>query len=549
MSSIVSFKFFSTLAVLASFASAADNQIMKYNDRVYQAINNLPVPRLEMPSSAAQLASLPSRVDNTTNQYFRPIFNQVGNSCMIASNMGYIMTYEKNILDQTSANVPQNQIAYRYIFDFVNNGVDAFTNGWDALTLEKEIGAASVADFGDSTDFTHWMTGYDRYYRAMKTRFTGYYRISGTDKSALLQMKQYLFDANTGRSPGGLIAAGGYVGNGLVISSLPQGTPDAGKSIITQFANLDGGHAMTWVGYDDSVRIDINGDGKYTNDIDINGDGIVDIRDWEIGAFIVANSWGDSWENNGKIYVMYRLAGFDEGAQGGMSGWRDVMQFETVQPKLTAKFSLSSASRGSLSIGVGISSDTSSITPQHLKSFQALTNSGGDYPMQGGYTHGDETIEMGLDISSLLDSIPASNTYKLFLMVQNSGTQSATVNNFSVIRYNFSADSIEYFSDFPQTDVSSQVFVPVVVKEPEVTTRATQSPQTAGLRLIPSTGIFSIPEKWFGGSLNIFDLKGRQLKTMPTLTTSLVTLPKQTGIGLIILKKNGSSVSLKYVTQ
>jgi C1A family cysteine protease len=34
-------------------------------------------------------------------------------------------------------------------------------------------------------------------------------------------------------------------------------------------------HAMTFVGYDDSIRYDFNNDGKCTNDIDITGDSIV----------------------------------------------------------------------------------------------------------------------------------------------------------------------------------------------------------------------------------------------------------------------------------
>ena len=48
---------------------------------------------------------------------------------------------------------------------------------------------------------------------------------------------------------------------------------------------------MTIVGYDDAVKLDFNGDGQFTNDIDINGDFIVDMNDWEIGALIVVNSW------------------------------------------------------------------------------------------------------------------------------------------------------------------------------------------------------------------------------------------------------------------
>ena len=51
------------------------------------------------------------------------------------------------------------------------------------------------------------------------------------------------------------------------------------------------GHALTVVGYDDTVWCDINAD-------DVP-------QAAEFGAFKVANSWGDSWENNGYCWVAY----------------------------------------------------------------------------------------------------------------------------------------------------------------------------------------------------------------------------------------------------
>jgi len=304
---------------------------------------------------------------------------------------------------------------------------------------------------------------------------------------------------------------------------------------------------MTWVGYDDSVRVDINSDGKYTNNIDITYDGVVDIRDWEIGAFIVANSWGDSWQNKGEIYVMYRLAGFDEGWQGGMSGWRDVMQFKNVQPKLTAKFLITSASRNSLRIAVGISSDTASQAPQYLKSFQALTNTGGNFPMQGGTGSQDDSIEMGLDISSLLDSIPVSKSYKLFLVTANSGWQSSTVNRFSVIRYNSSTDTTEYISDSSDIAIGSMTFVPVVVKEKTGQTGIVQSIKTNQPTAIITAGKLNISNEWIGGSVKMYDLHGRLLLNIPALNSRTIALPESAKVGLLRLEKNGISSTMKFI--
>ena len=67
---------------------------------------------------------------------------------------------------------------------------------------------------------------------------------------------------------------------------------------------------MTFVGYNDNIKYDINEDGYFTNDEDTNGDGIIDMLDWEIGALKIANSWGGKWptqNDSGYIYFPYRL--------------------------------------------------------------------------------------------------------------------------------------------------------------------------------------------------------------------------------------------------
>lgn len=53
----------------------------------------------------------------------------------------------------------------------------------------------------------------------------------------------------------------------------------------------NGYHAMTIVGYDDNVYFDLNQDGT--------------IQDYERGAFLVANSWGKAYGNDGYIWILY----------------------------------------------------------------------------------------------------------------------------------------------------------------------------------------------------------------------------------------------------
>ena len=59
---------------------------------------------------------------------------------------------------------------------------------------------------------------------------------------------------------------------------------------------------MTLVGYDDRIEFDLDGNGIYGEENNQLGQN-------ETGAWIVANSWGSGWGNNGIFYVPYPMAG------------------------------------------------------------------------------------------------------------------------------------------------------------------------------------------------------------------------------------------------
>lgn len=101
---------------------------------------------------------------------------------------------------------------------------------------------------------------------------------------------------------------------GIVYDALPPESDESGKPVIAYFDNSCEWslHAMTFVGYNDSIKYDINGDGEFRNDMDNNNDGLIDMRDWEVGALKAANSWGTDWPNqfqnsDGFIYCPYRI--------------------------------------------------------------------------------------------------------------------------------------------------------------------------------------------------------------------------------------------------
>jgi C1A family cysteine protease len=99
--------------------------------------------------------------------------------------------------------------------------------------------------------------------------------------------------------------------------------------VIIQWGNSPN-HAMTIVGYNDSIRWDYNNDGQYTNHIDINLDGVVDLKDWEIGGFKMANTYGSisGWGDEGFSYMTYKSVA-DGFQQGGI--WDNLVAIVNVK--------------------------------------------------------------------------------------------------------------------------------------------------------------------------------------------------------------------------
>jgi hypothetical protein len=175
---------------------------------------------------------------------------------------------------------------------------------------------------------------------------------------------------------------------------------------------------MTFVGYNDEIKYDFNGDGQYTNDIDITGDGVVDMKDWEIGGVKLANSWGPYFGDQGFAYTMYKNLA-EALDQGGI--WSNTIHMittkDTYEPILTIKAYLKHDSRNKVKIVAGVSNDLSSDQPENLLTFPCFNYQGGGQHMQGGYSASDKFIEIGLDITPLLSYINPGENAKFFLGV------------------------------------------------------------------------------------------------------------------------------------
>ena len=373
-----------SFTLLLLHASAQENRLYDKYMNPNDSMLMVSLPELKLPESYKGLKAkdLPDFHNNADNDFFRPIFDQYGWSCGQASTIGYNFTYEMNRFNNTSAAVEENQYAPGHTFNFFNlgqNGIGmCYLYTLDAI---KRNGNPNVTDYGGMYwDLSHWANGYDIYYNGMFNKIDEIYSMHVGDEEGLLILKQYMYDHLDGSATGGIA---NFYTDLYSYTTLPSGTPEAGKSVITEFGPYTG-HSMTFIGWNDSIRWDYNNDGQYTNDIDINNDGEVTMKDWEIGGVILANSWGDGWADDGFCYVMYNVLA-KEKMDGGI--WNKMVNVialkENYEPQLTFKVTLTHDSRNKIKVVAGVAADTNSALPQHLLEFPIFNYQGGDFYMQG----------------------------------------------------------------------------------------------------------------------------------------------------------------------
>ncbi len=395
-------------------------------------LSKIPTVELSQQDLQRNVNVLPAQFDNTTQPYFRPIFNQSNGSCAQSSGVAYNFTYEINRERGTSAAIPANQFPSHYTYDFLNDGSGDngswYTDGWDII---KANGCPDLPTYGGDLDTggpQRWMTGYQNYESGMDNRVKEYFAIDVSTPDGLTTLKHWMKDHLENAPTGSLVNfAAGISNNGYNMTW---------NNIITSWGYISN-HAMTFVGWDDNISYDYNNDGQITNNIDINNDGVVDMRDWERGAMIMVNSWGTSWGDNGKAYVMYKLLAEDM-VNGGIVGKKvfAVRVKSTQTPQLKMRVKMTHNERKRIKITAGISTDTNAALPEHTIDFPLFNKQGGYFDMQG---ISSSPIEFSLDISSLLSYVPAGTPAKFYLIVNEddpNANATGTIYDYAIVDQN-----------------------------------------------------------------------------------------------------------------
>jgi len=400
---------------------------------------------------------LPERWDNSKNCYFPDLLkkSQTLQNCGQISGVRNAYSYELNRLLKRASKTDQNIFSTTFgVISTAHGFAEQTLKTWENMKsigcltendLPRDIGDKYVIINGSVMNISNskYINGYDWYYKAMENQVDDYYSISLNSEEGILTMKHWLYDHLEGDSVGGIGII--YLGMSSADEQVINTGYDTGKIVAIQFTTYPS-HSLAIVGYDDRIEWDYNQDGQITNDIDITGDGIVDVRDWEKGAVILANSYSDGWANNGYIYAMYRALTFQT-PQNGI--WNSSMY--VVKPKLplkskvTFRFSMEHQNKSRIAVYAGVSQNPNSTSPDFTMKIPFLKNIQYNSSISGDTTGISTPIEFGFDVTPFLNYLTPNTNARFFLQVLEVDSDhqfSGSVKSFSVIDYTHGAQEI-----------------------------------------------------------------------------------------------------------
>ncbi len=414
-------------------------------------------------SYSTAAATLVSSVDNSELPAFPPIRSQAGiGSCTSFATTYYQMTYTVaksygwNTKDNTN---DSNKFSPKWTYNFINGGSDggsSFSNAYRVLSLN---GAALWSDFpynGDNTNpinYLQWPTQSSIYKNAMKYKVdkSGYIIINNSTNTPVTSPQDSdLNDIKTLLTDGYVLTIPTYINswNEKVVKDDPATTGDnqfVGQKACSMMDGSNGSHAMTVVGYNDNIWVDINNN----NQVDSG----------EKGAFKIANSWGTTYGNNGYMWVCYDALNTVSAVSGAPAGVNRAPIFTTAywitvkqsyNPKFIAEFTLNHAYRDEISTYLGYSNSKDTNPALIWRPCALGDNTGGNYAFNGTTTPCDGTF--ALDFTDIYSANYSNTDGYFYLSVRDSFANGnpAILKNFKIID-NVRGIELNSTSQYPQS--------------------------------------------------------------------------------------------------
>jgi C1A family cysteine protease len=407
------------------YAAEEDLVAANPNEELVTVVGN---PLAAEEKNAVSPAALPTSINNSTLPSFPPIGDQQSEgSCVGFGSTYYQASHEIGLLNGYNNKTSNAHIlSPRWTYNLLNGGYDQGLYVSSAFSLLAQNGAPSIASFPYvNGDYRSWDLNSQDWINALNNRMAPAQYISGVGGSSqnLQTIKQLLTN-------GHVLTFATYIYSWVFNKVLPDpanpNSPYVGQQACTYMSGTSGGHFVTIVGYDDTIWIDVNGNGQ--------------VDAGERGAFLIANSWGSGWGNAGFTWISYDAFLNQSAVVNGPTNRVPASQDNYVycllpkaanySPSLVGQFSLSQNYRNQIFIQAGLSS-TSQTTPSQTFACYALQNQGGPFMFDGSAPGNAETAIFAVDMSDFGTSSAAQRYY--LVTADTQAGNPTTLNSFSLI--------------------------------------------------------------------------------------------------------------------
>ena len=346
---------------------------------------------------SAFASDLPSSVDNSKTPYFFRGYDQgESGACASISRITMSLGYERNAYYRVPAD-SSNLLPAFFTWQVVASGHASET------LLAQKVGIPDAATYGgilysntygkSSSNVEEnygWMQGYSRWYNAMHNRIDSVTFVSLATAEGRDSLKGWLYNHWGDMS----FAAGGVAAASFDIDSWKLDTIKVDDVSWIAATSLPGAtnHSVTIAGYNDSICV-----GK------------------KCGVWIVQNSWGLSFGNEGRFLVPYSVYAESQSPVVEVLHLR-----KDYAPKRTVKVRMAYGNRSKIRLSVGVSQDTSSDAPSKTEYLYHFRNDGFKGPMLGKWRDGVHTEEMefGYDLTDISSGFDLRKPLKYFFTIQ-----------------------------------------------------------------------------------------------------------------------------------
>ena len=436
-----------------------DGKVVKIDRSVFPNLKYESTPKAQPADYVARRKArraapqLPPYVYNGQDKYFPPIFNQDGGSCGSAAAIGYQFTHEMNSYRDADASLPENQYPshFTWLMAYQTSTTEGMAKGNGIPNVPTYGGRTYSRLFGaqthDDPDYG-WMQGYDKWFSAMWNRTAYEFSLGPTNTpEGRQELKEWLYN----HSGDATMHGGGVAGIGVAAygtwAAIPNSTANKAAGVVgMKYVKAWGdtfNHALTVCGYDDRIEFDLDGDGI-----------VGEVEEDEVGAWIIANSWGDGWENKGFIYCPYKYSFAVNNDTWTWSPSAYVIR-QDYRPLRTIKLLMDFSHRSELLLSAGIAQNLNASRPEKTIPFEHFRYAGNtlganpapEVPMLGRWVDGMhyEPMEFGYDLTDLTATMDRTKPLKYFFIVKTktAAIGSGHIYNASIINYEFENDGVE----------------------------------------------------------------------------------------------------------